>query len=168
MDGGLRFLASRRAGLAAGALVGGVETPLDGAVGGAATGAVVGLAQWLVLRQRRPLSAWWIAATSGGMALGLALGVTLFGISTENPALPLRALVTGAAIGGAQMTLLRGWRREAFIWPATVGAGWLIGWLITRAAGVNLEPNWSVFGSTGAWAFQLLTGLALAWLLRRR
>jgi hypothetical protein len=37
---------------------------------------------------------------------------------------------------------------------------------VTRAVGVELAPNFTVFGSTGAWLFQLLTGLTLAWLLR--
>jgi len=36
---------------------------------------------------------------------------------------------------------------------------------VTRAAGIELGLQWSVFGSSGALTFQLLTGLALAWLL---
>ncbi len=43
--------------------------------------------------------------------------------------------------------------------------GWALGWLVTRAAGVDLTLQWSVFGSSGALTFQLLAGLALAWLL---
>jgi len=51
------------------------------------------------------------------------------------------------------------------VWPLVVACGWAIGWLMTRAAGVDLTANWSVFGAAGALTFQLLTGLALAWML---
>lgn len=40
-----------------------------------------------------------------------------------------------------------------------------IGWLVTRAVGVDLAQHWFAFGSSGALTFQLLSGLALAWLL---
>lgn len=63
---GLAFLGFPLGGLAGQALTGGIETAVDGLLGGAATGAVVGAVQWLVLRRRIPLNAWWIAATGGG------------------------------------------------------------------------------------------------------
>jgi CDP-diglyceride synthetase len=47
---------------------------VEGALAGAATGAVVGAAQWLVLSRRLPLSPWWVAATSVGAAVGMAFG----------------------------------------------------------------------------------------------
>jgi hypothetical protein len=161
---GLAFLGFPLGGLAATALVGGVTTPLDGAIGGAATGAVVGLAQWLVLR-RMGLTRWWIAATAAGMGAGLALGIALQGIDTAGITLPLRGLVTGAGIGIAQFALLRGSTARAWVWPLVVAFSWAIGWLVTRAAGIDLAQHWPVFGASGALAFQLLTGLALAWLL---
>ena len=162
---GLAFIGFPLGGLAASALVGGVTTPLDGAIGGAATGAVIGLAQWLVLRRRLALTPWWIAATAVGMAAGLALGIALLGTDTAGITLPLRGLVTGAGIGIAQFVLLRGSTARAFVWPLVVACGWAIGWLVTRAVGVDLTANWSVFGAAGALTFQLLTGLALAWIL---
>jgi hypothetical protein len=36
---------------------------------------------------------------------------------------------------------------------------------VTRAAGIDHAQHWPVFGASGALTFQLLTGLALAWLL---
>lgn len=165
---GLAFLGFPLGGLAGQALTGGVTSVLDGLIGGAATGAVIGATQWLVLRRRLPLSPWWIAATAGGMALGLALGVALLGSDTAGTTLPLRGLVTGAGIGVAQALLLRGIDKRAPIWALVVGGGWALGWTVTRAAGVDLAPNWTVFGATGALTFQLLSGLALAWLLRKR
>lgn len=162
---GLAFIGFPLGGLAATALVGGVTTPLDGAIGGAATGAVIGLTQWLVLRRHLALTPWWIAATAAGMGAGLALGITLLGIDTAGNTLPLRGLVTGAGIGIAQFVLLRGSSTRAWVWALVVAGGWAIGWLVTRAAGIDLGQHWSVFGASGALTFQLLTGLALTWLL---
>ena len=162
---GLAFIGLPLGGLAATALVGGVTTPLDGAIGGVATGAVIGLAQWLVLRRRLALTPWWIAATAAGMGAGLALGIALLGTDTAGITLPLRGLVTGAGIGIAQFALLRGSSTRALVWPLVVACGWAIGWLVTRAVGIDLAQHWSVFGASGALTFQLLTGLALAWLL---
>src|SRR5437870_4781081 len=79
---GAAFLGFPLGGVAATALVGPVDTVAGAALAGAAAGAVVGAAQWLVLRQRLPLSAAWVAATSGGMAVGMALGAALLGDET--------------------------------------------------------------------------------------
>ena len=162
---GLAFVGFPLGGLAAFALVGGVTTPVEGVIGGAATGAVIGLTQWLALRRRLALTPWWIAATAVGMGTGLALGIALLGTDTVGITLPLRGLVTGAGIGIAQFMLLRGSTARAFVWPFVVACSWAIGWLVTRAVGVDLALQWSVFGAAGALTFQLLTGLALAWLL---
>jgi hypothetical protein len=64
---------------------------------------------------------------------------------------PLRAALAGAIAG-------------AVIGAVTVG--WTLGWYVTRAAGVDLDAKWSVFGATGAFAFQLVTYLTLVWLPR--
>lgn len=134
-------------------------------LGGAATGAVIGTTQWLVLRRQWPIDRWRIAATALGMSLGLGLSVGLLGINTSDNSLPLRGLITGLAIGIAQYVVLRRVSSHAPLWIITVALGWALGWIITRAAGIDLSPNFSVFGSTGAWGFQLLTGLALAWIM---
>lgn len=166
MSWALAFVGFPLGGVAAAALVGPITTPLAGAIGGAITGAVLGAVQWLALRRRLPLPAAWVAATALGMGVGLALGILLLGTSTDGAALPLRGLITGAAIGGAQFLLLRRASSRAPIWALIVALGWALGWVITRAAGVDLALQWSVFGSSGALTFQLLTGLALAWMLR--
>jgi hypothetical protein len=163
---GLAFLGFPLGGLAGLGLAGPVLTTREAIIGGLATGAVIGAAQWLVLRNRMPLSPLWIAATAAGMATGLGLGVSLVGIDTTGTALPLRGLITGLAIGLAQYLMLRGLTPRAPLWGVVVAVGWPIGWLVTRAAGVDLSPNFTVFGATGAWVFQLLTGLALVWILR--
>jgi hypothetical protein len=105
---GLAFLGFPLGGLASIGLVGGVESVLDGAIGGAACGATLGAVQWLVLRRRLSLPRSWIVATSLGMASGLALTLALFGTSTTGSVLLLRGVTTGVLIGLAQWVVLRG------------------------------------------------------------
>lgn len=163
----IAFLGFPLGGLAAWALIGPVATPLAGALSGALTGAILGSVQWLALRRRLPLSLWWVAATALGMAAGIALGVALFGTDTEGAALLLRGLLAGASVGAAQSLVLREHSSRAPAWAITVALGWVLGWMITRSAGVDLSQQWTVFGSSGAVVFQLLAGLVLRWMLRR-
>jgi hypothetical protein len=161
------FLGFPLGGLAAWTLLGPITTPLGGATGGALTGAVLGVVQWLALRRRLLLSPWWIAATALGMGAGLALSIALLGTSTAGAALPLRGLITGTGIGIAQYVIVRDISTRAPVWALVVALGWALGWMITRAIGVDLAQQWIVFGSSGAIVFQLLTGLTLSWMLRQ-
>ncbi len=143
----LAFLGFPLGGLAGGALVwvanalvSNLGVPVEGALAGAATGAVVGAAQWLVLSRRLPLSPWWIAATSVGAAAGMALGLQLLGADTARDTVLLRALVTGAGIGLAQTLLLRGVTGRAPAWGVVVTLGWVLGWVVSTAIGVDLGP----------------------------
>jgi hypothetical protein len=167
MGWALAFLGFPLGGLATWTLLGPILTPLAGATGGALTGAVLGAVQWLSLRRRLPLSPWWIAATALGMATGLTLGIALLGTRTDDATLPLRGLTTGVSIGMAQFLLLRSISGRAPVWALIVALGWALGWMITRAVGIDLSQQWTVFGSSGALVFQLLTGVALNWMLRR-
>lgn len=143
----------------------------DGARGlgaGLVTGAVIGAAQWLVLRQAVPLSAMWIAATASGLSAGLALGVAVFGTGTELTGLLYRAACAGALVGILQGMVLRSHVPGSIWWVLVVAAGWMAAWAITRSVGVDLSKGWTVFGISGAAVFALLSGLSLFWLLGRR
>lgn len=102
------------------------------------------------------------------MGAGLGLSTALLGIDTTGNALLVRGAITGLFIGGAQWLMLRQQGGRAGVWIPTVALAWALGWTVTRAAGVDLTPNVANFGSTGAWAFQLVTGLVLVWVLARR
>ena len=82
-----------------------VAGPVDGVgaalVSGLIAGAVIGAAQWAVLR-RRGASPRWIVATAGGFAVGLAAGAALVDYATSLAALVVMGAVTGAVIGLAQ------------------------------------------------------------------
>jgi len=161
------FLGFPIGGAAAYLLVGPIETVNTAAIGGAIAGGAVGVAQWLVLRRRLPLSALWVVATAAAMALGLAVGHALLGDDTSMLPLLLRGLIVGIAIGATQATLLRGIFPTPLLWAAAVTVAWVLGWTVTAAAGIDLPRKWAVFGASGALTFQLVTALTLAYLLRR-
>jgi hypothetical protein len=163
----LAFLSFPIAGLLAN-LVGSVTTPVRAMLAGAIAGATLGLIQWLVLKAQLPLlSIWWAVAMSIGMAVGLAISTLLFGSETGGNELLWRGALTGLCIGIAQWLILRQVLPlpQSIIWIGVVAVGWTLGWFVTRAAGIDLSFKWSVFGVSGALIFQLLTGLALYFLL---
>jgi hypothetical protein len=164
---GAAFLGFPIGGAAAYLLLGPIESVGTAVIAGAVAGAAIGVAQWLVLRRRLPLSALWVLATAGAMAIGLGLGQVLLGDDTAMQPLLLRGLITGIAIGAAQAALLRGVLPTPVVWAVVVTLAWALGWAVTAAAGIDLPRKWAVFGSSGALIFQLITGLTLAYLLRR-
>ena len=75
-------------------------------IAGATAGAALGLVQWLVLKSRLPsLSIWWVAATSIGFAIGLAMGTAFMGSETTGNELLWR----GAIIAARLVIPLFGW-----------------------------------------------------------
>ena len=146
-----------------------VDTPVRALIAGAIAGAALGLIQWLVVKSRLPsLSIWWAVATSVGFAVGLAIGTVFLGSETAGNELLWRGAITGLCIGIAQWLILRQVLPlpQSVIWIGVVSLGWALGWFVTRAAGIDLSQKWYVFGMSGALTFQLLTGLALYFLLR--
>jgi hypothetical protein len=160
------FLGFPVGGALAYALIGPITTTMQAGLAGAITGAILGAVQWLVLRTAMPLPIWWVVATSAGLALGLTLSVAFFRTETSGNELLWRAAITGLSIGIAQWIVLRQVVPQSALWIVVVGLGWVLGWFITRSAGIDLSLGWSVFGASGALAFQVLTGLALYFLLR--
>ena len=146
-----------------------VTTPVRALIAGAIGGAALGLIQWLILRVRLPsLSILWVVATSIGMAIGLAIGTAFLGSEIGGNELLWRGAITGVVIGVAQGIVLERVLPlpQSVIWIGVVSFGWALGWFVTRTAGIDLSQKWYVFGMSGALAFQLLTGLALYFLLR--
>ncbi len=164
---GLAFIAFPIGGLFATAIVGPVINAIRAVLAGAITGAVLGLIQWFVLQGSIPLSMiGWVLATCAGMSAGLGFSVGLLGSEMNGNNLFWRAVMTGFCIGIAQWLILRNIFPQSVIWIAVIALGWAAGWFVTRGAGVDLSPKWSVFGATGALTFQLITGLALYFLIR--
>ena len=116
---------------------------------GVITGALIGLAQWALLR-RRGASPRWIAATAAGFGIGLAAGAALVGYETSLGALVAMGAVCGVAIGLAQVASFAPLRRHAVSWTLATGALWAIGWAVTSGAGIKVEDQWPLFGISGA------------------
>ncbi|MEA2143432.1 MAG: hypothetical protein QOI64_1862 [Solirubrobacteraceae bacterium] len=126
--------------------------PVDGVaaalLGGAITGAVLGAVQAWAMGSSGPPAQRWTIATMAGLAAGLGLGSAVVGYGTSLGELALQGAICGLAIGAAQAVLLRG--RRAYLWAPALSALWALGWTITTAIGVDVETQYTVFGSSGA------------------
>ncbi len=140
-------------GFAAFLLIGPVDS-LDAAlVGGLVTGALLGAFQAWALGRARPRPVAWILATAVGLAAGLALGAALVDYGTELVDLVLQGAVTGVVVGAAQaVVLLRPLGALALAWPALLGGVWAVGWAVTTVAGIDVDQQFTVFGSAGRWS----------------
>jgi hypothetical protein len=138
-------------GEAAKLIVGAVDSPAAAVAGGAITGAILGLAQWLGFRHTGPSAARWIIATAVGFAGGLAAGAAAVDYRTDLASLATQGAICGAIVGAAQAAVLYGkLGRLALAWPPVVAGLWALGWTITTAAGIDVEAQYTVFGSSGA------------------
>ena len=147
-------------------LIGPVNAPLPALLGGMLAGVAIGGAQWMALRDRVPDAAWWMPATALAHAFGLALGAALVGYQTGLADLAVQGAITGITLGIAQGLILRrslpGW----LWWTLAMPVLWALGWVVTSAAQVQVEKQFSNFGSLGALSFTLLSGLLLGRLLQ--
>jgi hypothetical protein len=161
------FLGFPAGGLAAKLLVGPVDSPTAAVLGGALTGAVLGAVQWLGLR-RYGMTPWpWIVATAAGLAVGLGAGAAAVGYATDLGSLAIQGAFSGAAIGVAQAVVLRRHLgRIAWAWPPLLAALWALGWTITSSAGIDVEAQYTVFGSSGALVVTALTSVLAITLAR--
>ena len=138
-------------GLAAMVLVGPVDTLGSALAGGVVTGAVLGTVQAWALGGVGIRPAAWVAATSLGLTTGLALGAWLVDFGTGLGDLVVQGAVCGGVIGVAQAVLLvprvgaRG-----LLWPIALAGIWGLGWTVSTSIGIQVEDQYTVFGSSGA------------------
>jgi hypothetical protein len=148
-------------------LVGHVDGPGPAIAGGAITGAIFGLAQWLGMRRNGPSPEAWVIATAAGFAAGLGLGAAAAGYDTTTAALATQGAICGAVVGAAQAVVLyRRLGRIVLVWPAAIAALWALGWTITASAGIDVEAQYTVFGSSGAVVVTAATSILPIWLAR--
>ena len=117
-----------------------------------AYGAVIGAAQWVVLRPLILEAGWWIPASAVGWAGGLAL--VSFLLPAINPI--LGHAIVGGGMGLGQWVVLRWQVRQAWWWIVLSALGWTVAMM--GILGGFLEGT-----AAGA-----VTGFALELLLRHR
>jgi hypothetical protein len=160
----LALVAFPPAGLIARAVAGPANSFGAALFSGAVAGLVIGAGTWIALGRAVPVI--WIPLTAVGLAVGLALGASLVGFRTSIGDLMIMGAVTGFGVGLAQWWILRGWLRQAVLWPLGMALTWAIGWYATTAIGVNVSLQWPVFGLVGAVVAMALSGALLAVLKR--
>jgi hypothetical protein len=154
-------------GLIANVIVGEIDSIGSALAGGLIAGAVIGAAQWLALRG---LVQWfWIAATSVGMAVGLAAGAAIVDYGISRGDILLMGAVTGAVVGGLQaLVLARRISGGALWWAVANPFAWALAWLVTTyVITTNVKEHFPNFGLSGAIVFALLTWLLLTFLFNR-
>ncbi|ABG51845.1 MAG: hypothetical protein O4861_17895 [Trichodesmium sp. St16_bin4-tuft] len=149
--------------------------PYVGAISGAMGGAVVGLAQWLVLRNRIFQSRWWVVVS---IVAWLLIGASSLGalgwIAPRTEQIWLRlfyGVINGAIMGGIlglaqwfvvkrQISRPQRWiMANILAWAIGLPLGWLVGGLIYEAIGLFISE---VIGLFVTWFFvALITGIAL-------
>jgi hypothetical protein len=154
-------------GFAADLVVDGVDSVGAALGGGLIAGALTGAAEWFALK--RWVSWLWIAATSVGMAAGLAVGAALVDYGISRGDLALMGALTGLGVGVLQaLVLVRHGISGAFWWAVANPPAWALGWFVTSyVISRNIDERFTNFGASGALVFGLLTWFALAVLLSR-
>jgi hypothetical protein len=149
-------------GLIADLVVNGVDSVGTAVAAGVIAGAVIGAAEWFVLR--RWISWLWIPATSVGLAVGLAAGAALVDYGIDRRDVVLIGAVTGVGVGVLQALVLARHRISgAFWWAIANPPAWALGWLVTSyVITTNVKEQFAVFGGSGAIVYGLLTWVLLA------
>jgi hypothetical protein len=162
------FLGYPLAGFVALLVVGRVDSARPAVLGGLLSGAVLGAVQGWGLGRNRPPVAAWIVATAAGFAAGLGLGASLVNYHTNLAALVTQGAITGFATGSAQaLVLLPRLGVLVMTWPPALAVIWAAGWAVTTTAGIGVDDQFTVFGSSGALIVTALT-LVLPFALNRR
>lgn len=159
---GLALAAFPLAGYAGWGVSGHIDAVGPALIGGAITGAGIGLVQWLFLRKDLGMSALpWIAATSIALAGGLAIGAAVVGYETTASQLAIMGAISGAPVGIAQGLLLRDRFSLWYAWMLAMPAMFAIGWVVTESAGIDVANQFTVFGASGSIVFGVLSGLLM-------
>jgi hypothetical protein len=147
-------------------VVNGVNSVGAALAGGLIVGAVIGAAEWFVLRRR--VSWLWIPATIVGMAVGLVAGAALVDYGIGRGDLALMGAVTGLAVGTMQTLVLARHKIPGALWWAVANPpAWALGWFVSSyVISRNIDERFPIFGASGAIVFGLLTLFLLARLFR--
>ncbi len=147
-------------GYAAFLLTGRVDSPGPALAGGLLTGAVLGATQGWAMGQALPRPLAWTIVTAVGLMAGVAAGAALVDYQTELASLVVQGAVSGALVGIAQaVVLVPRLGAVAFLWPLFLSGTFAIGWAVTTSAGIDVDQQFTIFGSSGALLATFLTAV---------
>ena len=145
-------------GYAAYLLVGAVDGPGPALAGGLLTGAILGAVQAWAMGNDAPRPLAWILATALGLMAGVAAGAALVDYRTDLGSLVIQGAVGGAMVGIAQAAVLvPRLGALALVWPLYLSGVFAVGWAVTTSAGIDVDQQFTIFGSSGALVATLLT-----------
>lgn len=157
-------------------LVGGLELGLARVVVPLLAGVLIGVAQWLVLRQYVVGSHDWILNLAGGWVAGYALGLFVVQELSRSPLGALAGFILfGAIVALFQWPVLRREVPHIIPWILANVAGWTLGSYLSSLAGGALlggrhasllATTLLTAGVTGLVAGAII-GLALVWTIRK-
>jgi hypothetical protein len=136
-------------------------------------GALIGVGQWLVLRQRLSDASRWVAASAAGYAVGAVLIYSLlsnrlvFRLDPTTLSI-IQSAVSGISLGVMQWLVLRPHAVGAAWWIPASAAGGIVSGAVVRIGAVPFEiaPVAAIGVLSGA-LFGGITGAALVWMLQR-
>jgi hypothetical protein len=121
------------------------------------SGALVGSAQWLILRQCLPAIGWWILASAIGWGVGGALADSANQTIGGDARFFASSLVFGAAVAVPQWYVLHRRVARAFLWiPIS-----LVGWSVASAAYLTIAAivNTGILRSEGLGMLGMISAL---------
>jgi len=156
------FVGLPLAGVAARAVAGDIDAVGAAALGGLIGGAVLGAVQAGIGGIHRGERVRWIAATSAGLAVGLAVGAAAVGYRTDTASLVVMGAFSGAGVGIAQAVSVPMRSVDRILWALSTPVLWAAGWLITSQVIVDAERQHAIFGASGALLVSAVAGVAYA------
>lgn len=145
-------------GYAAFLTTGRVDSLSPALAGGLLTGAILGAIQVWAMGPSRPRPLAWMLVTAVGLMAGVAVGAALVDYQTDLGSLVIQGAIGGALVGIAQaVVLLPRLGAVAFVWPLLLSGTFAIGWAVTTSIGVDVDQQFTIFGSSGALVATILT-----------
>ena len=104
----------------------------------------------------------WIAATAGGLAVGLTIGAGTVGFATDTASLMVVGGISGACVGIAQAVSVPMRSVDRILWALATPVLWAGAWWVTVHVIVDAERQHATFGSSGAVVATALAGILYA------
>ena len=158
------FLAFPIGGLLAKLIFGSASSVARSVGGGLIVGLVVGLIQYLSLKQYG-ISTSWVVATAIAATVAALINSYVFSFKFDTASLAGSGLVAGLLVGIAQSLSQTRDPKFVTIWAFSTAVAWSLAWFITSKVIVDPEAQYHVYGSSGALLTTVGLGICLKYIL---